>query len=125
MDGASVFNFVQNKVPPLIEEILKETNKSKEDIDYFLFHQPNKFMLTKLAESISVAAEKMPNDVVKIYGNSSGVTIPAIMGGLISDELKLKENEVIFSGFGVGLTWAALYMKLNKLNFCEKIEHTL
>ena len=125
MDGAKVFNFVQNKVPPLIDEILNEANKSKEDIDYFLFHQPNKFMLTKLAQSIGIDLMKMPSDVVKIFGNSSGVTIPAIMGGLISQELKSKENEIIFSGFGVGLTWAALYMKLNKLKFCEKIEHTL
>lgn len=50
MKGSDVFTFVQTKVPTLIEECLSYANLKKEDITYYLFHQPNRFMLKKLAE---------------------------------------------------------------------------
>ena len=37
MDGSRVFNFVQKEVPPLIEEILEYSKKSKDEIEWYLF----------------------------------------------------------------------------------------
>ena len=52
--GDEVFNFVQAEVPDLINDILAYSNTDKSEIDYFLFHQPNKFMLNKLADKIGM-----------------------------------------------------------------------
>ena len=52
MDGTGVFNFVQKEVPPAIHELLEKSGFTKDDVDYYLFHQPNKFMLQKLAEAL-------------------------------------------------------------------------
>ena len=56
MKGDDVFNFVQKEVPPMIENILNKAGKKKEDIDYYMFHQPNKFMLKKLADKETLSA---------------------------------------------------------------------
>lgn len=58
MKGRDVFTFVQTKVPPMIDEVLEYAGVTKDDIAYYLFHQPNKFMLKKLAEKIGVPYEK-------------------------------------------------------------------
>src|SRR5580692_6580708 len=76
MDGSAVFNFVQTEVPPLIEEMLQGSGTAMDAVDYFLCHQPNRFMLQKLADKMKVPHARMPNNVVERFGNSSGATIP-------------------------------------------------
>jgi len=48
MDGTAVFNFVQVEVPPMIDALLESAGKTMEDVDYFLFHQPNGSCCTSL-----------------------------------------------------------------------------
>ncbi|MFR5617575.1 MAG: 3-oxoacyl-[acyl-carrier-protein] synthase III C-terminal domain-containing protein [Clostridium sp.] len=71
MDGSRVFNFVQKEVPPLIEEALEySTKKSEDEIEWYLFHQPNKFMLQKLADKMNIPWDKVPMNVVaENFGN--------------------------------------------------------
>ncbi len=123
MKGDEVFNFVQTEVPPLILENLDFSGISKDEIAYYLFHQPNKFMLNKLADKIGVPREKMPSHVVENYGNSSGVTIPVAITTSIANELLNEECQVCLAGFGVGLTWASIILSMGKLNFCEQINY--
>ena len=121
MKGDDVFNFVLNKVPEQIEEVLSEMKLSKDEIDYFMCHQPNKFMLQKLADKLGVKYEKMPNNIVENFGNASGVTIPTnICFNLKDRNEKLK---VCLSGFGVGLTWSTMVLDLANLKFKDLIEY--
>lgn len=121
MDGSSVFNFVQREVPPLIEELLEYSGRKMEQIEWFLFHQPNKFMLQKLADKMKVPYEKMPMNVVGDFGNSNSNTVPFAMASNLADELKKQTYSCCLSGFGAGLTWAAAIMTLGKMDFCEMI----
>ena len=123
MDGSAVFNFVQTHVPPMINSLLEESNSNINDIDYFAFHQPNKFMLEKLAQKMNIDTDKMPNNLVELYGNSSGVTIPALIA--LNFEDKLLNNDFCFclAGFGVGLTWASAIMQIGHMNFIKTIEY--
>jgi 3-oxoacyl-[acyl-carrier-protein] synthase-3 len=122
MDGAAVFNFVQVEVPPMIEALLEFAGTTSADIDYFLFHQPNRFMLHKLAERMKVPYEKMPANVVEHYGNSSGVTIPVAITHNLGKRMVSKEVRACLAGFGTGLTWASMLLKLGPLDFCELVE---
>ena len=121
MDGSGVFNFVQKKVPPAIQQLASRAGVAVEDIEYFLFHQPNKFMLQKLAVQLGVPYKKIPMDITERVGNSDSGTIPTVMTEDLSDELQNKAHLCCLSGFGGGLTWASLLMKLEKLDFCESI----
>jgi 3-oxoacyl-[acyl-carrier-protein] synthase-3 len=118
MKGDSVFNFVQTAVPPLILETLAMAGRGAEEIDYFLFHQPNRFMLTKLAASLGLPMEKVPANVVRSFGNASGVTIPTAITHNYAEQLLKQSFACCLSGFGVGLTWAAAVLDLGPLSFC-------
>ncbi|MCF6212561.1 MAG: ketoacyl-ACP synthase III [Flavobacteriaceae bacterium] len=123
MKGDIVFNFVQKEVPPMIEAILKKAKLTKDEIDFYMFHQPNKFMLNKLADKIGISREKMPSNIVGKYGNSSGVSIPVTISDNIGNKTLNNKYKLCLSGFGVGLTWASMIIDLENLNFCKIIEY--
>lgn len=121
MDGSKVFNFVQKEVPPMINEILDLAGLSKEDIDWYLFHQPNKFMLQKLADKLKIPWDKVPMNVVENFGNSSGSTIPVNITYNLGDKLTVNDYKCCLSGFGAGLSWSSMVLDIGHLDFCEMI----
>ncbi|QWE14853.1 3-oxoacyl-ACP synthase III family protein [Polynucleobacter sp. AP-Sving-400A-A2] len=122
MHGDQVFNFVMNSVPPLVREILEESGETIDSIDKFIFHQPNKFMLEKLADELSIEYAKLPSNTVGLYGNSSGATIPVTLVHNFSKQLLSETMKICFCGFGVGLAWGATILNVGKLDFCEMLE---
>jgi 3-oxoacyl-[acyl-carrier-protein] synthase-3 len=122
MDGSTIFNFVQTEVPPLISELLARAGVGFDAVDWFLCHQPNRFMLQKLADKMKVPQSKMPNNIVERFGNSSGATIPIAVSLNLGDQAKNGPVRVCLAGFGAGLTWAAMLMNLGPLEFCEMID---
>jgi 3-oxoacyl-[acyl-carrier-protein] synthase-3 len=124
MKGDAVFNFVQTEVPPLIYDTLALSGRSIDSVDRFLFHQPNKFMLQKLADKLATPYEKMPANIVENYGNGSGTSIPQVIWHNLRQDLLVRSMDVCLAGFGVGLTWAAMTMVLGPLAFCDAIEYS-
>ena len=122
MQGDDVFNFVQREVPPMIEHLLEEAKVNKDDVDWFIFHQPNKFMLNKLADKLGVAREKMPANIVENFGNASGVTVPTCISYNLGEQLVNGSMNLCMAGFGVGLTWSSIYMNVGNLKFNQIIE---
>ncbi len=123
MDGAAIFNFVQTEVPPLIKNLLAHAGATMDSVDLFLCHQPNRFMLEKLAEKMKIPHAKMPDNTVERFGNNSGVTIPTVMAFNLSERLKREKLRVCLVGFGAGLTWAAMLLNLGKFDFNTIIEY--
>lgn len=121
MKGGDVFNFTQTVVPAFIQNLLSFADCSKEDIDYFMLHQPNRFILEKIAQKLGVGNEKVPSNIVGKYGNSSSATIPvAIAENLASKSFPLR---LCLCGFGAGLSWGGAVMSVNRLAFCEVVEY--
>ena len=123
MQGDDVFNFVQREVPPMIQDLLARANLTTEDIDWYMFHQPNKFMLQKLADAIGVPYEKMPSNIVENFGNASGVTVPTCISYNLGEKLEQETYNMCLSGFGVGLTWASIIMKVGHVTFNRIIDY--
>jgi len=119
MNGTDVFEFVQAEVPPMIDETIKFANCSISDIDWMLFHQPNKFMLRKLVDKLEVPYEKVPMNIVENFGNSSGVCIPLNITFNLANQLKTNSYKCCLSAFGSGLSWGAIILNLENLNFCD------
>ena len=122
MNGVSVFNFVQNDIPPLVEENLAEAGAELEDVDYFMFHQPNRFILEKLADRMGVPREKMPNDIVENYGNPSSASVPATICHKLGSRLTSESFSMCLAGFGVGLTYSTMLLPVGDLDFCEILD---
>ena len=123
MDGKAIFDFVQKEVPPMIDDLLEEAGTTKNKVDYFMFHQPNKFMLERLADKMEISYDKMPNNIVGKFGNSSGVTIPVDLTYNLGDKLMNNSYNICLAGFGVGLAWSSMLLKMGGLSFCRMIEY--
>lgn len=123
MDGTAVFQFVMECVPPLIEETCRYVGIEKDDIQYHLTHQPNRFMLQKLADLIGVPREILFNNIVENFGNSSSVTIPVNIAFNLGKRLLHERLLACCSAFGAGLSLAAAVCHLGQMDFCELIEH--
>lgn len=125
MDGSEVFNFIMKEVPPMIEEILEFSGLGKDEIEHYFFHQPNRYILEKLADKLQIDRKKMPMNVVEKYGNSNSSTIPVAICGNSRDEMMAGKKYCCLSGFGSGLTWASLVMQLGGMEFCDIIHSDL
>lgn len=123
MDGTSVFNFVQTEVPLMINNLLRHSKISREEIDLFMFHQPNKFMLKKLADKMKIPYSKMPNNIVENFGNASGATIPTNITYNIGKDSTRNSYKLCLAGFGAGLVCSSMILDIGYLDFCSMIEY--
>ena len=110
MNGEQVFNFTIDRVPLLIEETLLKNQMDKEDIDYYLFHQPNKFMLNTIRKVCGISKEKFYINLENI-GNTTSSSIPNGLKDCIDRDIIQKGQNVMVAGFGVGLSWSATILK--------------
>lgn len=126
MDGSAVFNFVQKELPEAINELCKTANINIDEIDWFFFHQPNRYMLEKLASVLGVPVEKMPMKLTQELGNSNSGTIPAVITTYAASAmLEQNDKKCCLSGFGAGLTWASVILSMGNLDFCENLDSDL
>ena len=110
MNGAAVFHFAISVVPPTIDKILKDLSLSPDDIDLYLFHQANKFMLEYLLRKMKIPAEKTHLYIEEV-GNSSGTTVPIVLAEAWKEGKVQPGKLVLLIGFGVGLSWAATVIR--------------
>lgn len=122
MDGTEVYNFVMHEVPPMFSELFETYGMTFSQVDYFMCHQPNRFMLERLADKLQLEYDKMPNNLVENYGNSASSTIPNIITLNLGESLESDSKMLCMAGFGVGLVWSSTIMELGNLNFCRKID---
>lgn len=106
----------------MIEHLFEQSGVDRNDVDWYMFHQPNKFMLHKLADKLGVPHDKMPANIVENFGNASGVTVPTCICYNLGDQLVNGSMKLCLAGFGVGLTWSSLMMDFENLQFCKIIE---
>lgn len=122
MDGEGVFNFVMTKVPPMLTNLLAESGDTIESVDYFIFHQPNKYMVDRLADELDIPSEKCFGNIVGIYGNASTATIPLNICHNIAEEATSRDLRLCLSGFGGGLTCNAIVMTNPRMDYIEIID---
>lgn len=110
MDGSAIFNFTLDAVPTMMKDILEKNQIEKDDVDYYVFHQANKFMLNTIRKVCVLPKEKF---YVKL--NETGNTVSStVMIGLKQclDAGAIKPGmTVMVTGFGVGLSWGGTILK--------------
>lgn len=121
MDGMSVFAFATISVPKDIKGLCEHFNINIDDIDYLLLHQANQYIDDKIRKKLKVPEEKAPYCLFQ-YGNTSSGTIPMTMVTRIREELETKKNKLLMSGFGAGLSWAAVYVETEPFRVLPLIE---
>lgn len=104
MDGKAIFDFTSDIVPPMIDETLKKNNLTSEDVDLYVFHQANKYMINYLRKLMEIDKDKF-YVFMETVGNTVSSTIPIALCEA-QKEGKL-HGKVVLAGFGVGLSYGA------------------
>lgn len=106
MDGPEIFTFTLRAVPPLVEQTLQKAGLQAQDIDYYIFHQANAFMLESLRRKIKIPKEKF---VISFEdcGNTVSSTIPIALQHMVDSGIIRPEHKLMLVGFGVGYSWGA------------------
>lgn len=101
MNGGEIFNFTINQVSSAIQEI---TQAYPKPVDFYVFHQANKFMLEHLAKKLRLPKEQVLYSLNK-FGNTSSASIPLTLVTTL-EENRTKVLSLLIAGFGVGYSWA-------------------
>lgn len=108
MNGTEIFSFTQKNVPIVVNETLKKNTLNKENIDMFVFHQANSYMLNFLRKKIKIEPDKFYMDMSNV-GNTVSNSIPiALCDGLKNGII---HGNVLICGFGVGYSWGGTILK--------------
>lgn len=110
MDGIEIFNFGLRVVPGLVEETLSKNNLTKNDIDFFILHQPTKFLLQTLRKKMDIPEEKWVINI-QDYGNTVSSSIPLVLSDLMKQNKLQKGMNLLLVGFGIGYSWGATLLK--------------
>lgn len=106
MNGKEIFQFTAFEVPKLINRILENNNLEMKDINLFIFHQANQFMLDYIRKRCKINEDKFFISITDI-GNTVSSTIPIALQRAFNDGKIKKGDKVILAGFGVGLSMGA------------------
>lgn len=110
MNGKSVFASATQALPKAINQVLKDTGLTIDDIDLMIPHQPSIRILQKTAELIGLPFEKVMTNMDK-YANTSGGTIPILLDEVNKSGKLNKGNIVLFAAVGSGWTYGASIIK--------------
>jgi 3-oxoacyl-[acyl-carrier-protein] synthase-3 len=111
MNGPEIFNFTIENVPTLVNKVLTKNSLSLESIDYFIFHQANKYMLDYLRKKTKIPIEKFYQNMENT-GNTVSSTIPIALKDCFERNLVKKGDKVLLAGFGVGYSWGATIIQV-------------
>ncbi len=106
MKGQDVFVFTLKRVPNLIKTVLKRNSFEMEDIDLFVFHQANGYLLEHLRKKLKIPQERFFTYIREV-GNTVSSTIPIALNEAVKVNKIKSGTRVLVAAFGVGLSWAA------------------
>ncbi|HEX8269218.1 MAG TPA: ketoacyl-ACP synthase III [Flavobacterium sp.] len=112
LDGMDVFSFGITQAPKTVKNLFSAFSIDAESVDYFVFHQANRMMNQMIAKKLKLPAEKVPYSL-QLFGNTSSATIPLTVVSQLKDKLKAGKTNMVFCGFGVGLSWATVYLEID------------
>ena len=113
LKGPQVLTFTMKRVPPMVKALLEESGWTPDDIDAYVPHQANKFMIDFLVRRMKLPKEKVLLSIEE-YGNTSSASIPLTMltrGG----EMLSKPTKWALMGFGVGLSWSGIFLETDEI----------
>jgi len=110
MDGRQVYRFATNVIASSIQDVLKMAEMSIEDVALIVPHQANTRIIETAAKKLKVPLEKFYLNV-EHTGNTSAASIPIALCEAVEEGRLKPDDNVVFVGFGGGLTWGASVVK--------------
>ena len=99
MNGPEIFHFSLRVVPACVRSLLQKADLQIDDIDLFVFHQANRYMLDHLRKKLQIPEDKFYVSLASC-GNTVSSTIPIALQSALN-EGRLKDR----STSGAGWIW--------------------
>jgi len=110
MNGPEIFTFTLRSVPDAVRTLLSRSGKSMEDIDLFVFHQANQYMLEHLRKKLKLPEEKF-YIALRYCGNTVSSTIPIALRDALQEGKLRPGSLAMLVGFGVGYSWGSTLIR--------------
>jgi 3-oxoacyl-[acyl-carrier-protein] synthase-3 len=110
MNGQQIFQFAIEEVPKSVMSVLRKAGVSREEVDLFVFHQANKYILEELRKILEIPSEKFQL-ALNSCGNTVSSTIPIALKDAERDGRLKNDSIVLLVGFGVGYSWGATLIR--------------
>ena len=107
-EGRTVFKYAVSNMSAITAELAERNSLNKENINWIIPHQANMRIIDAVAQRLEVPMEKVMVNIHR-YGNTSGATLPLCLWDY-EKQLKKGDN-LIFTAFGAGFTYGAVYAK--------------
>lgn len=117
MKGMDVFKFTTDVGPKGINAVLEYAGKTKDDIDFFAFHQANKQIVRTVAMYAGLPKDKFSTETFTRYGNCGNVAVTMDLCRQLKEK---SEKTVCLATFGVGLSWGFAVLDFEK-TYCGGI----
>ena len=115
MDGRAVTYFTFRTVPRLVDEILSKAGLERGDIDHYIFHQANRFVMNHVQKKCRLEGRPFYNDIETI-GNTVSGTVPFGLEKVLCERSPSELKRVMLCGFGVGLSWCGCLADLSAVD---------
>ena len=113
MDGNFVFQFAADRVPRMIDDFVRVSGKQVAEYDHLVFHQANRFIINHIAHDMEIDSEMVPISIDR-YANTNGASIPVTICDLVENGDCSDSLDLALCGFGVGLSWGMLGVRIEK-----------
>lgn len=107
-EGRTVFKYAVSNMSDVTSAIAQRNSLDKDHIDWVVPHQANLRIIDAVANRLEVPSERVMINIHR-YGNTSAGTLPLCIWDF-EKQLKKGDN-MIFTAFGAGFTWGAVYVK--------------
>ena len=107
-EGRTVFKYAVLNMSEITATIAEKNGLTKENINWVIPHQANMRIIDAVASRLEVPMEKVMVNIQR-YGNTSAGTLPLCLWDY-EKQLKKGDN-LIFTAFGAGFTYGAVYVK--------------
>jgi 3-oxoacyl-[acyl-carrier-protein] synthase-3 len=113
MNGSEIFSFTITDIPRTIKSFTAQHTIEMNNVDLFVFHQANLFIIKHLAKKLGIPMEKVPVSIDR-YGNTSGESIPLTLVDALGGKEASGPVKLLLCGFGVGLSWGGIYLEIDR-----------
>ena len=110
MQGRPIFKWAVRWIEDSSREMVAAAGMSLDDVDWWFFHQANVRILDAAVDSLGIERDKVVMHLQR-YGNTSGASIPVALDETLRAGKISSGNQLLFAGFGGGLTWGSMVFR--------------
>jgi 3-oxoacyl-[acyl-carrier-protein] synthase-3 len=110
MDGPAVYDFVQHILPVTLCEATQSAGLTLDEVDFFVLHQANRWMLTDALKRMAIPLDKTYFNV-EHYANMASASVPVALKEARDKGCFAPGQTLVLSGFGAGLAWGTAVLR--------------